>query len=450
MKNRREKGQILILGGGFAGGYTAVHLERELAGRNDVEVMIVTKENFLLFTPMLHEIAAGDVDLTDIVQPLRKLLRRTQVLVGEVEMIDVAGKKVRVSHSSPAHAHEFSYSELVLAVGSVTNFYHIPGLEEHALTMKTLGDAIQLRNRLIDSLEIADNECAAHDRETILTYVVAGGGFAGVETVGAIMDFLRAAIKFYPNLKQEMLRVVLVHPGEVVLPELGESLGRYTQNQLRRRRIEIHLKTKVVGFDGREVTLDDGTKIGTNLLVWTAGTTPPAGLSSLPCKKERGRILANDSFRVEGCPGVWALGDCALIPDSNRPGHFHPPTAQHAIRQAAVLARNIAANLSGRPLETFEFKTIGLLASIGRRCGVAEILGVKFSGFIAWWLWRTIYLSKLPGIEKRFRVMLAWTLDLIFSKDIVQFQTFRARTVSVDEDAAIPISQTPNTHSIAA
>jgi NADH dehydrogenase len=445
-----EKGRILILGGGFAGAYTALHLERELASRNDVEVMMVTHENFLLFTPMLHEVAAGDVDLTDIVQPLRKLLRRTQVLVGEVEMIDIGEKKVVVSHSNPAHAHEFYYSELVLAVGSVTNFYHIPGLEEHALTMKTLGDAMQLRNRLIDSLEIADNECAAPERENILTYVVAGGGFAGVETVGAIMDFLRAAIKFYPNLKQEMLRVVLVHPGEVVLPELGESLGRYTQNQLGRRQIEIHLKTKVVGFNGRELTLDNGTKIGTNLLVWTAGTTPPAVLSSLPCKKERGRILANDSFRVEGYPGVWALGDCALIPDSSNPGHFHPPTAQHAIREAAVLARNIAASLGGRSLARFEFKTIGLLASIGRRCGVAQICGIKFSGFLAWWLWRSIYLSKLPGIEKRVRVMLAWTLDLIFSKDIVQFQTFRAQTVSVDEDAAVSGSKTPSTHSTAA
>jgi NADH dehydrogenase len=316
--------------------------------------------------------------------------------------------------------------------------------------MKTLGDAIQLRNRLIDSLEIADNECAAPDRETILTYVVAGGGFAGVETVGAIMDFLRAAIQFYPNLKQEMLRVVLVHPGEVVLPELGESLGRYTQKQLGRRQIEIHLKTKVVGFNGREVSLDNGTNIGTNLLVWTAGTTPPTVLSSLPCKKERGRILANDSFRVEGYPGVWALGDCALIPDSNNPGHFHPPTAQHAIREAAVLARNIVADLRGRPLTPFRFATIGLLAAIGRRCGVAQICGIKFSGFLAWWLWRSIYLSKLPGIEKRVRVMLAWTLDLIFSKDIVQFQTFRAPTVSVAEDAAISVSQKPNTDSVAA
>jgi len=450
MKRRINSKHILILGGGFAGAYTAFHLERELAGSDDVEVMIVSRENFLLFTPMLHEVAAGDVDITDIVHPLRKLLRRTQVLVGEVETIDVARKRVLVAHGNPAHTHELPYDQLVLAVGSVTNFYHTPGLEEHALTMKTLGDAIQLRNCLIDSLEVADNECATKERERTLTYVVAGGGFAGVETVGAMIDFLREAIKFYANLNEDMLQVVLVHPGEVVLPELGESLGRYTQHQLRRRRVALRLKVKVTGFDGNEVSLDDGTRIGTKMLVWTAGTIPPAVLSNLPCKRERGRVLANPSLQVDGCPGVWALGDCALIPDSSRPGAFYPPTAQHAIRQAAVLARNIAADLRGRPPESFEFRTLGLLAAIGRRRGVAEIFGVRFSGSLAWWLWRTIYLSKLPGLEKKVRVMFAWTLDLIFSKDIVQFQTFRAPTLSLAEESPTSAPAKPIVGSIAA
>lgn len=407
----------------------------------------MTQENFLLFTPMLHEVAGSDVDITDIVQPLRKLLRRTQVLVGEIEAIDVVNRQVRVLHGDPAHVHELSCDQLALAVGSVTNFYRTPGLAEHALTMKTLGDAIQLRNRLIDSLEVADNECGTNERQSTLTFVVAGGGFAGVETIAAINDFLREAMRFYSNLNEDMIRVVLVHPGEVILPELGENLGRYTQRQLGYRRVEIRLKVKVAGYDGREVRLDDGSIIASKTLVWTAGTTPPAVLSSLPCKREGGRVLTTDSLQVAGFPGVWALGDCALIPDSNHPGRFYSPTAQHAIREAAVLANNIAAALHNLPPRAFKFKTIGMLAAIGRRSRVAQIFGVKFSGFLAWWLWRTIYLSKLPGLEKKIRVMFAWTLDLIFSKDIVQFQTFRARAISTGDDSA---ASEPSKQTIAA
>jgi len=436
MKSSAAKKRILILGGGFAGAYTAQHLEKRLGGMPDVEIMLVSRENFVLFTPMLHEVAGSDVEVTDIVQPLRKMLRRTRVAIADVEAIDLAKKQVRIRHSGLGHSFDFSYDQLVLALGAVTNFYRTPGLEEHALTMKTLGDAILVRNRVIDALGLADNQSDETDRKITLTVVVAGGGFAGVETAGAVNDLLREAMKFYPNLKEGMSRVVVVHPGEVILPELSESLGRYAEKRLGKRGVEIRLKTKVAGYNGEEVVLDDGTKISTRMLIWTAGITPPPLLSSLPCAIQRGRVVANDCLQVPDWPGVWALGDCALVPDPLNPGKFYPPTAQHAIRQAAVLASNIAAAMRGQAPEPFKFKIIGLLATIGRRHGVAEIFGWQFSGYIAWLLWRTIYLGKLPGLQKKVRIAIDWTLDLIFSKDLVQLPTLRSPTMSEAEQSS--------------
>jgi NADH dehydrogenase len=418
-----------------------LHLEKRLASERDVEIMLVSRENFVLFTPMLHEVAGADVSVTDIVQPLRKMLRRTHVAIADVEAIDLANKQVRIRHSGLARSFDLIYDQLVLALGAVTNFYRTPGLAEHALSMKTLGDAILVRNRVIDALELADNQADETDRKTTLTVVIAGAGFAGIETAGAVNDFLREAMKFYPNLKENMPRIVVADPGDHILPELGISLGRYAQERLIRRGVEVRLKTKVAGYDGEEVALDDGTKIATRMLIWTAGTTPPPLLSTLPCAKQRGRIVANDCLQVPDWPGVWALGDCALVPDALNPGKFYPPTAQHAIRQAAVLANNIVAAMRGQVPQPFKFKIIGLLATIGRRHGVAEIFGWQFSGYIAWLLWRAIYLSKLPGLQKKVRIALDWTLDLIFSKDLVQLPTLRSSAMSETEH-----SSTATTH----
>jgi NADH dehydrogenase len=251
-----------------------------------------------------------------------------------------------------------------------------------------------------------------------------------------VNDLLREAKRFYPNLKKCLVRVVVVDPGEVILPELSASLGRYAQKKLGQRGVEIRSKTKVTAYDGKDVTLDDGTKIATRTLIWTAGITPPQLLSSLPCAKQRGRILANEFLQVPEWPGVWTLGDCALVPDILNPGKFHPPTAQHAIREAKTLASNIAATLRGEPLQPFKFKILGMLATIGRHTGVAQIFGWRFSGIFAWLLWRAIYLSKLPGVQKKIRVTLDWVLDLIFSKDIVQLPTLRAPTTSHAEESA--------------
>ena len=425
--------RILILGGGFGGLYTALQLEKKIPRKSDIEVTLVNRENFFLFTPMLHEVAAGDLDLANIVNPFRKMLRRVNFFNGDVERIDLKAKKVTVFHGDEHHHHELEYDHLVLGLGSVTNFFHLPGLEERALTMKSLGDAIYLRNRMIANLEAADFECFPKQRKSLLTFVVAGGGFAGVETIASMNDFLRAAIRFYPHLHEEMLRVVLVHPGAVILPELGEKLGRYTQKKLSERKVEILTNTKVEGVFDHGVKLSDGTMLESGTLIWTAGTSPHPLLQSLPCKNEKGRLLVNEFMEVSDWPGVWALGDCALVPDP-KTGGVYPPTAQHALREGKVLGENIIASIDGGKKKPFVFSILGLLASIGRRTGVANILGVNFSGFIAWWLWRSIYLSKLPGFEKKVRVALDWTLDLLFAKDLVQFLTVRSPAVSHTEE----------------
>jgi NADH dehydrogenase len=417
---------VVILGGGFGGVYTALEFEKILRRDSSFDVTLVNRENFFLFTPMLHEVASSDLDMTNIVNPIRKLLRRVEFFHGEVASIDLEERQIRVTHGETHHGHTLPYDHLILALGSVTNFYNLPGLAERALTMKTLGDAIYLRNRMIAHLEEANFECAASLRKPLLTFVVAGGGFAGVETIAGMNDFLREALVFYPHLKPEMLRLVLVHSGPVILPELGEALGRYAQEKLLARGVEIHTKTKVVELTDQEVHLSDGARIISRTLVWTAGTSPNPLLATLPCQTQGGRVMVNDCLEVPGWRGVWALGDCAVIPDPLT-GGCHPPTGQHALREAKIAARNVLASFQGSDKQPFRFRTLGQLAAIGRRTGVARILGFNFSGVIAWSLWRFIYLSKLPRIEKKVRVVLDWMLDVIFSKDLVQFHIARGQ-----------------------
>lgn len=421
--------RVLILGGGFGGLYGALRLEKMLAGDADVQVTLVNKENFFLFTPMLHEVAASDLDLTDIVCPVRTLLRRVHFFAGEVEAIDLDAREVTVGHGFRRHTHRLPYDYLAIALGSTTNFYGIPGLEERALTIKSLGDAIHLRNRLIATLEEADTECAAAVRHRLMTIVVAGGGFAGVETIAAINDFVREALRFYPHIGEHQVRMVLVHSGPVILPELGEELGGYAQRKLAQRHVQVLTNVRVSGVTPEGVSLSDGSFIESNLVIWTAGTSPHPLLRGLPCAQDHGRLVVNEFLEVPDRPGVWALGDCAVVPDP-KTGRPHPPTAQHALREGKVLAHNVRTALRGGKRKAFDFAGLGQLAAIGRRAGVAKIFGVMFSGFPAWWLWRSIYLSKLPRFEKKLRVALDWTLDLLFSKDIVQYLTLRAPVMS--------------------
>jgi NADH dehydrogenase len=428
--------RVLILGGGFAGLYAALRFEKRLRDDDDVEVLLVNRENYFSFTPMLHEVAASDLDLTHIVNPVRKLLSRVRFFLGDVESIDLAARRVVVSHGSDGHTHALEFEHLIVALGSTTNWYGLPGLEERALAMKSLGDAIALRNRLIAQLEEADTECAeaAGLREALTTFVVAGGGFAGVETVASVNDFVRGALEFYPSLRQDQVRFVLVHSGDVLLPELDPSLGRYARRKLAGSGVDVRCGVRVRGLDAAGVELSDGGRLPTRCLVWTAGTSPHPLLDTLPCKREGGRIAVGADLAVPEWPGVWALGDCAHVPAPG--GGSQPPTAQHALREARIAADNVLARLRGRPTRPFRFRSIGQLATIGRRTGVARIFGVRFSGFLAWWLWRTIYLAKLPRTEKKLRVMLDWTLDLLFSKDLVQYATHRSPSMSRRDDAA--------------
>ena len=420
-----KKTKILIAGGGFAGLYAAKYLDKRLARRPDIEVTLISRENFILFTPMLHEVAAGDLSPTDIVNPLRRILRHVNVVQADIQAIDLTTKKIRCVAGVRNMELEFEFDHLLLTIGSETNFFDLQDVRDWAVTMKSLSDAALLRNRMVELLEEASLQKDEATRRELLTFVTAGGGFAGIETTGAVNDFVRETVKFYPSLREDTIRVVVVHPGKFLLPELGEELGRYAERKLGERKVEIIKGARVAGYDGSVVKLTDGTSIPATTLIWTAGVKPSAAIESLDYKKERGRLLVNEYLAVPGVSGLWAAGDCAAVPDGYETRDFFPTTAQHGLREGIRAAKNIEAAIVGRPLKPFVFTTLGQLATIGRRTGVAMVFGFKFSGFIAWAMWRSIYLAKLPGLAKKLRVMMDWTLDLLFGQEIVQMITLR-------------------------
>ena len=364
-------------------------------------MVLISRENYVLFTPLLHEVAAGDLDPADIVIPLRKMVRRVRLIQAEVADIDLQARVVRYLVGPLRRPRELTYDHLLLAMGSETNYFGMKDVEAAASD-----DEDARRTRRCCGTVWSRCWRRRHRRRTrarrrrLMTFVVAGGGFAGVETVGAINDFLRETVRYYPELDESMLRVVLVHPGDVVLPELGERLGRYAQEKLQQRGVELRLETRVTGYENEAVNVAPGDPIGTMSLVWTAGVMPAAALGPLPVEKLKGRVKVNEFLEVAGHEGVvWAVGDCAAVPDGN--GGVHPPTAQHGMRQAIAAAKNIDAVITGDAQKPFRFSTIGQLASIGHRTGVAQVLGMRFSGFVAWWLWRGVYLSKLPEPRRR-------------------------------------------------
>jgi NADH dehydrogenase len=401
-----------------------MYLDKTLARREDVEVTLIGRENFILFTPMLHEVASGDLYPGDIIDPLRRILRNVKFVEAEVQAIDLSARRVRCIGGIAQIALEFEFDHLLLTLGSETNFFNLPGVSDWAVTMKSLSDAALLRNRVLALLEEATLQSDSAARRYLLTFVTAGGGFAGAETTGAINDFVRETVRYYPNLNEELIRVVVIHPGDFLLPELGQELGDYAERKLRERKVDVIKGVRVASYDGSLVTLTDGNTIAASTLIWTAGVKPSPVIAPLPCEKERGRLLVSEYLAVTGVPGLWAAGDCAAVPvfDTEK---FHPPTAQHGLREGLVAAKNIAAVVLDRPLKPFIFTTLGQLATIGRRKGVAMVFGIKFSGFVAWVFWRTLYLMKLPRLPKKLRVMVGWTLDLFFARDIEQMITLR-------------------------
>ena len=416
--------RIVIAGGGFAGLYAAMHFNKRLARRSDVEVTLISRENFILFTPMLHEVAAGDLYPGDIVNPLRRILRHMKFIDADVQAVDLNARRIHCIASVADRELEFEFDHLLLTLGSETNFFNMDGVRDWSVTMKSLSDAALLRNRMVALLEEASLQNDEASRRQLLTFVTAGGGFSGTETTGAVNDFVRETVRYYPQLREELIRVVVVHPGNFILPELGEELGRYAERKLRERKVEVIKGPRVANYDGVVVTLSDGTSIPAATLIWTAGVKPSAVIASLPCEKVRGRLLVSEYLAVTGVPGLWAAGDCAAVPILNTE-NFHPPTAQHGLREGVTVAKNIEATILDRSLRPFRYKMMGQLASIGHRTGVAMVFGIKFSGFIAWWFWRSVYLMKLPGLAKKLRVMVSWTLDLFFGQEIEQMITVR-------------------------
>lgn len=424
-----RKPRIVILGGGFAGVYTALALEKARRSRDDFDIVLVNKENYFVFQPMLPEVISGSIGLTDVVSPIRRLLPGTQLHVRDVEAVDLGRQIVLTSPGFHPHPHEIPYDHLVVALGNVTDFRGLPGLPEHALPFKNLGDALRLRSHVIRAL--AEAAIEGHDedlRRQLLTFVVAGGGFSGVEVVAELNDFVRQVAPSYRGIDPAQIRVVLLHSAERILPEVDDSLALFAQKILAKRGVEIRLNTRLAAATGMEAVLKGGETIATRTLVSTVPSSPHPLVEALALPKSRnGRLVTSGELKVEGTSNVWAVGDCGQVPLPDK--SFAPPTAQHATRQAAVAAHNIVAALRGGATRAFAFKGLGKMGALGHRSAVAEVFGVKLSGFLAWWLWRTIYLLKLPGWGRRLKVATSWTLDLILPPDIVNLSVGSSRGV---------------------
>jgi len=422
---------VVILGGGFAGVSTAINLEKEFRDDPSVAFTLVSETNALLFTPMLAEVAASSLEPTHISTPLRSSLHRTRVVRAEVAGIDLENRRVKLSDREET----LPYDHLVLALGAVSSLPPGDGIAEHALEFKTLADAIRIRNHVIDAFDHADAEPNPTRRRALLTFVVAGGGFSGAELAGGLNDFARGMLADYPNLSADDLRIVLVHSRERILPELSASLADYALERMRARGVTFELNARVsaarpgvVVLKRKEPEKTDATKkplpleleIPTETLVWAAGAAPNPLLKELAVERDkRGAVLVENTLAVRGHTGLWALGDCAIVPDA-KTGKSCPPTAQFAIREARTLARNLCASIAGETLQPFHFDSLGTLCVVGHHTACAEIKGYKFSGFFAWFLWRSLYLSKLPGLERKVRVVGDWTIELFFPRDILQ------------------------------
>ena len=419
----KDQKRIVVLGGGFGGVFTAMSLEKHLKGNPDIEVVLVSKENYFVFQPMLAEVVSGNIGILDTVSPIRRLLPKTTLYIREVAAIDLSEKTVTLNPGFWPRTHVLRFDHLVVALGTVTDFRGIPGLYEHALSFKNLADAVHLRNHLIHVLEEASIETDSKLREELLTFVVAGGGFSGVEVAAEMNDFLRRVARQYHTISPDDIRVILVHSGKRILErELEESLSLYAQKILRKRGMEIRLNCRLRTASPDAAILADGERMPTKTLVSTVPSSPNPLIETLAVPKERDRIKIDSCFEVEGFSNVWALGDCTLLPNPAGEG-FCPPTAQHAIRQAKVLAHNIHARLTGGKLQPFTFKGLGKMGSLGHRSAVAELFSrVRISGFPAWLMWRSIYWWKLPGFDRKLKVGVSWLLDLLIPPETVQLK----------------------------
>lgn len=443
--------RIVVLGSGFGGVEVVKGLQKAFKRQDNVEIILVSKENYVLFTPMLAEVMSGMLDMRHIVTPVRAFCYKAKFYQAEVQSVDFENKQVSIitpvgsSDFEPDGAvtydrRKIDYDYLVITLGSETNFFGMKDVERYSFTMRHISDAFALRNHLINMLEQAN--LAQANRELVkklLTFVVVGGGFNGIETVAELNDFVRDAIRiYYKDIYMTDLRVIVVSSEDKILKEIGEELGDYALEKLRQRGVEFIFNTHAKGATANSVILDDGREIPCYTLVWSTGVTPSKVTAELQCEHDKHhRIIANSYLEVEGCDGVYVVGDCASITDPHT-GEPYPTTAQHAIREARVAAKNLVCEVKSKgKKEKFEYKTKGMMAEIGKRTGIAVLFGRKIHGFVAWWLWRTFYLSNLPKARKKIKVVSDWTADLIFKPDVAMIAGLVERKVLEEKESEI-------------
>jgi NADH:ubiquinone reductase (H+-translocating) len=444
--------RILILGGGFGGIEVLRQLQKAFQDDVSVDITLVSRDNFFLFTPMLPEVSSGMIETRHIVTPIRTFCNRARFYEANIESVDLENKQVLITHAVGKEtdpiawrSHALKYDYLVLALGGETNFFGLTQVAKYAFTMKSIDDAMILRNHVINMLEQADVENEDKElKKSLITFVVVGGGFSGVETVGELNDFVRESLKhYYHNLEDKDAKIILVNSGRRILPEVSEDLAEFALQELRRDGVEVILNTRLVGAERDRVKLSNGVTILCNTLVWTGGMSSDNLIRKLECDHDKsGRIITSNRLEIIGHKDAFAIGDCACIQDP-RTGNPYPPTAQHALRQARVAANNIISHINGRSAadaKTFDYKTKGVMALIGQRNGVGILFGHKVHGFTAWWLWRSYYLGNLPTLEKKLRVAVDWFIDLFFKRDVTRLKTLTVKR-SI-EDRAIQTKQT--------
>ncbi len=410
--------RVLVVGGGFIGLYAALRLQRPLA-RAGHELILVNPENFMQYQPFLPEVASGNIEPRHVVVALRRVLRTTTLLVGEVEAIDHE-RRVAAVRGLDGERLEIRYDVVILGAGSRSRVLPVPGLRERAVGFKTVSEAIYLRNQVLSRLDAAAEVGDEGRRRAALTFVFVGGGYAGVEALAELEDLARAAIRSYPRLSQRDMRWVLVEAAPGILPEIGRELAEYVRHHLERRGIEVRLSTRLESAEGGVLRLSDDTAFAADTLVWTTGVKadPLPGRSGFPVD-EAGRVRVDEYLRVRGVQGVWAGGDNAAVPDVVA-GGLCPPTSQYALRQARRIADNVAATLEGRSPAAFRYRSLGQVCSLGRYKGVARVLGVQVRGFPAWFLHRSYHLLMMPTLNRKVRIALDWTVGLLFRRDVVQ------------------------------
>jgi NADH dehydrogenase len=450
--------RVVILGGGFAGVSTAQALVKQLqrerrlvrpgaaGGTDGISVTLLARDNHFVFQPLLADIISGAIETTHVVVPLRRMLRHVEVEVGTVDRVDPAARQVHVVHRQSGRPFVVAYDALVVALGSVTDFRAVPGMAEHALGVRTLGDAFYLRNRALAMLEEAAAEADPDRRRQLLTFVVVGGGSTGVEVAAELHDLVRNARRTMAGLAEP--EVILVHARPVVVPEFGDRLSRYATRKLAQSGVRLLLGRRLERVGETSVELDDGTVIPTATVVSSVGNAPHPVVARLAGGD--GWIKPDTTFAVPGLERVWALGDCASIQDPAT-GRRMPSTAQHAIREGPHAAANVLAVLDGREPTPFSYDQLGMLVSLGRFKGVGELLGVKVSGFLAWFLWRSYYLMRLPSWDRRVRVALDWTLELLLGHDVTEISMRRTRTRPGESPGEVPgepvsVGARPDTH----